>query len=1005
MKDQRRGRKKIKLRYMRTFVWLLLPSLLLSAVSCNSDKSVRKEIDLSGSGWYLWLDKDAGWKEDSLYLPPVNIESVPVHVPTCGWDELERNPGKEIEVPATVEEHFWQDNGISDFSGDYTGVSWFVKKVFIPENFKNKRLILDFESVRLRAEVFVNRKLAGYDVIGNTPFQIDVSKEIIPGDTNLVAIRITDPSGNFSWEDFDPHTWGKKLIPPSHGFGGITGKVKLIATDLTYIDNVFIKNKPEITSVDVMVTMKTDEKKIPAGDIYLELMEKESGKTVWKGKKESLDLTKNLVVQIPVELNNARVWSLENPDLYILKTRWLGEDGSTDQVENTFGFRWFSIKDINGDKQLFLNNERKFLLSAIHFGYYPENGIFPKGNMARKNVQMAKDFGLNMLNFHRIIGRPEVFQAADEMGLLLYEEPGGYLSGERNEFIDKWRREKFRRMVLRDRNHPSLIMYSMQNEACHDPVKQDYENIRFFHQLDPTRIITFSSNTFYWDPPDAPFVKKYNGKCPEYPAEAKLHYLPYDTAFHHQGWWDEHHAIGPGSYTDTLHYTSPDDYYLYTNHSEEVIFYGEEGAIGVPARVELIKKHYENKNGNLGYDGEHFLRLYDTYEDLLTKHGFSKAFQSVDELCTSIGNVALYYQGRAIENARINNTIDGYVINAWENPRDGFYSGIVDVHRNPKGNMELISYYNQPLYVAVKLPRKVLGIKDTLEADFFVVNKNKIEGDFTLQVKATSGTKIIFEQEVSTASVVGGNTYGQLLVENVRIPVQENNGYINISAALKNKQGNVVASGKEHAFVVDLSAAWGLKIDIISGREALVDFIKKNTDWKMNLNPPKFQGDVLLLDQHVNINVQQVKQCLKTGGRIIIFSDVEKWSQLLSNAGIMPACKQEKIWGAWIGGHYLIKEHEVFNNLPVNTAMNWEYQALIGANTDKKLMRHEGGNIIVSALNGEEAYIGSALSEFSYENGKIIVSSLDLLSKLDKNVGANLVPAQILLNLVEYASE
>ena len=84
-----------------------------------------------------------------------------------------------------------------------------------------------------------------------------------------------------------------------------------------------------------------------------------------------------------------------------------------------------------------------------------------------------------------------------------------------------------------------------------------------------------------------------------------------------------------------------------------------------------------------------------------------------------MGNVAYYYQGRVIENVHISNTIDGYAINGWESMKLENHSGIVDNYRNFKGDPTLISRYNQPLYVSVKMNRKVLGVGDTSTVDFF----------------------------------------------------------------------------------------------------------------------------------------------------------------------------------------------------------------------------------------------------------------------------------------------
>src|SRR5207249_12157773 len=101
----------------------------------------------------------------------------------------------------------------------------------------------------------------------------------------------------------------------------------------------------------------------------------------------------------------------------------------------------------------------------ISWGFWPINGIYPTLELAEKEVRSAKVLGQNMLNFHRCIGHPEVFDKADELGLLFYEEPGAYVNGDRTPFAKVLALEKLLRMVKRDRSHPSLVIYNMINEA------------------------------------------------------------------------------------------------------------------------------------------------------------------------------------------------------------------------------------------------------------------------------------------------------------------------------------------------------------------------------------------------------------------------------------------------------------------------------------------------------------------------------------------------------------
>jgi len=230
-----------------------------AALTANAE---RLELNLSGSGWKLWPDTNATWQNDPLFLPPVNP-------PTGGWSVLESN-GLAVSVPGTVEEYLSPGNSPA---GDYRGVSWWRRTIRIPEN-AGARVVLHFESQRQRAEIYLNHQLVGYDVIGGTPFEADLTGKVKPGQECQLAVRITDPGGNFDWRDSSPFRWGNYIIPMSHGFGGITGPVKLIATEPVLVDDIYVQNTPAITNVNVFATIKNTTGKRISRDIAFSIFEK-----------------------------------------------------------------------------------------------------------------------------------------------------------------------------------------------------------------------------------------------------------------------------------------------------------------------------------------------------------------------------------------------------------------------------------------------------------------------------------------------------------------------------------------------------------------------------------------------------------------------------------------------------------------------------------------------------------------------------------------------------------
>lgn len=989
-------------------ILLFLTSLIL--VSCNRNRQnkrpsisesdynwfEREAVDLSTKNWKLWLDTTSIWQRDSLWIAPEDISALPVNNPSCGWDELEKGIGKNINLPATVEEHFWGQNGNSyGVTGDYTGVSWFTSHLDIDESDLSKRIVIHFESTRMRTEVYINRKLAGYNLVDGTPFDVDITRFVEEGKNNI-AVRITDPNGDFTWCDWPHFAWGNYLTVPSHAFGGITGKVRMFVTDKSYIDDVYIKNKPSVTDIDVEVTLSNPDS--ISGTLIFQL-------TKWGDRnvllQEEVVVKSDSIVPVvkkSISFPKAELWSPNYPNLYQLKVVWRGKN-TKDIFTRRFGFRWFEVRDVKGDKQFYLNNQRIVLRTAISWGFWPVNGIYPTTQLAIKQINTAKKLGLNMLNFHRSIGQSMILDLADELGLLYYEEPGGYREGD-NSFVQKWEREKLLRMIKRDRNHPSLIIYNMANESCRDPKPQTKLDIATAHKLDETRIITYTSQYF------APDMKQYGGKCPVTPAPVKLYMLPYNHELLYQGWWDEHHAGGPGSYYDEM-YNGPDDYYLNSNNKKEIVFYGEEGAIGTPGRFELIKNSIEQEELR-GWDSQDYLQLFNTYDKFISEKGFRKAFPNVDNLTRAMGNVAYYYQGRAIENMRINNINDGYAINGWEENKLENHSGIVDAFRNPKGDLNFITYYNQPLYLAIKARNKVLETNSHTLLDIFIVNEADIKGKCKLEL-VVSNPEGDFLRQSYDVHVSGGDTYGELLVKGIEItpPLP---GYSLITARLI-KDEELITEGNEQLYAVSPDPKLiGSKFSMLDTSGILEKYFSK-----AGIKPVSYKGgrpktSVLVVGASTPpANYTPIRhelfEWVSEGHTLVIIGNAEAWAQSLAKREIIDYRGSQPLGAVWYGGNYFVRENPLFADLPVNCVFNWEYQCFAQYKRNRIGLRLSNEDIIVGAASDHKKELYAAVSIIPMGKGKIILSALDILGAMKENKPSSVVAKKLLINYLKYARE
>ncbi|MFC1541391.1 glycoside hydrolase family 2 protein [Candidatus Latescibacterota bacterium] len=979
----------MKLRSNRLFFLILFVFTVIFSVLAHADRTV---INLSENDWGLYRDMDAEWVNDNIYMPPVDISALPVNPPSCGWDALQYKFEKTVHLPATVEEHFWGDNGNNEsVAGDYRGVTWWVTTFFAETALSGKRIFLDFESVHLRAEIFVNRTLTGYDTIGHTPFSVDITDAVRYGEENEIALRITDPLGNFSWNDRPVLKWGTHDVPAVHGFGGITGNVFLRAVEPVYINDIYVKNKPAIKEVDLVLTVKNLTGITSSGKFGITVYSwKNPDDIIWeKTFKRDIASPENEIT-FTVKASKAEIWDIENPNLYVAKVVFVSSDGAiSDTMSRRFGFRWFDIGKENGDQRLYLNGKRIFLRGGMSWGFWPMNGVFPTREMAIRDVEVAKKLGLNYMNFHRAIGQKTMIEVSDEMGFLTYEESGGYSceNADQNQTLwREWRKEKLFRMVKRDRSNPSMIIYNLQNRTPNELQEEDIQNMKTVHTIDPTRIITYISG--FWKLPPK-----------EYPT--KLFFKPNDFTEYYSGWFDMHNHTGPSGYIDGF-YNGSTDYMRYSDNTDEVVFWGEDGGIYGPPRLQLIKAFHDRNSSQYGWQGQRFIEWHDAYDEFLDRNGFRKSFPDVDAFTVSIGNTTLYYHGRIIENIRTGNVGDTYTINGWAAPHVVNQAQIADLYRNPVGDPDLMARYCEPLYVAVKLRDKLVPKGSTVTADFYVVNEVNLRGRHTLSVALEHENYTNSFNKTFEVTLQGGEEYGQFLVGDVEIPLDNLDGYFTVNASLSDRNGTVKASGSDDVFAVDIYEG------VPGHNGAVVDtsgIVNRALEKIWGFTLPSLTDDMIDLDYIVigrnnirNIgHIDHIMECVANGATAVVLAQADNFAELLTNDSI----KAVDYRGRYpVGsGNFIAGTHELLNGLPQAQAFNWEYQTLYSGN--RSALRLYDVETIVAAVSSNVKEVGTALTIIPYGRGRIILSTLNILPELNSDAPQSVTAKRLFMNFIQ----
>jgi hypothetical protein len=740
-------------------------------------------LDVPDTGWSLWIDRAAHYLDDRIYLPSeVDLAALSVNPPTGGWDALDTAKALTVTLPTTVEEHWWGKFGERPYTADeyryaeddpvpqngaYRGVSWWYRSIDIPAAARGKRVMLHIRGARMRAEIYLNEKLVGYSIMSELPIDCDLTAAMSPGQANRLAIRITNPGGRYDWRDSTTMQWGAAKLFQSHGFGGLDRGMTLSAHPIdAHIRDAWVLNTPDprVVSARMEIVFGRAPRDIAAlrSQATLALLDAKGATLPAGASLDSLTLNGKVATAIfTLRAADAELWSLDTPTLYIARFGW-GDDAR----KVRFGFRWFAPDGIGSNAVLRLNGRRVRLYSAISWGYWGYNGLWPTPQLARREVSSAKALGLNCLHFHRNVGKPEVFAAQDEMGLLRVMEPGGgrfaigrdLKPGEQLSPADRFSRdflvEKCIAMAKTFRSHPSLVQYSLQNELSANLANPDVQAVlKAIHDADPSRTVVLNDG----------FVQR---------GAAQAMYLPYDDHFYRSdreqwgGWWNNHQGAGDQWYDKFYH--GKDDYIHQQTGKPFIVEFGEMEGCAVADNHAKMVADIEKRGRS--YDlADHRATLTET-EAFLDKWGFREAFPTAESLFLSIGRKAYDSWQNYLENIRIGDEVDVACISGWETTAIENHSGIVDNLRYFKADPALVRSSLLPVRPVAKQRRLAYALGESASVDLYLFNDSgeQVPGTLRLSVIGPDGS----ERDVATypAPTFEPDVMRQLIAEQVALP-------------------------------------------------------------------------------------------------------------------------------------------------------------------------------------------------------------------------------------------
>lgn len=366
------------------------------------------------------------------------------------------------------------------------GTGWYRKKFVVGQTEQNKLASIHFDGVYQNADIWLNGKHLGNHPYGYTPFYFDLTPFLKPsGQENSVAVRVRNEGKNSRWysgSGIYRHVW-LTFTEPIH-----------VATWGVYITTPEVSL--EQTKVKVDVTLNN--KQMTAANISLVITILDSdGKKVGNTQKDlQLIAGKSTTEAQTLTVSNPVLWSLETPQLYKAITEIKDGEKTIDRVETIFGIRSIRFDGTDG----FTLNGKKVILKGgcIHH----DNGPLGASTIDRaeeRKIEILKENGYNAIRTSHQPPSQQFLDACDRLGMLVMDEafdtwvkpknPEDY-----NLYFNQWWKKDLQAMILRDRNHPSVIMWSIGNEIYEAPDLLGVEIGKKFadevRKLDPTRPIT-----------------------------------------------------------------------------------------------------------------------------------------------------------------------------------------------------------------------------------------------------------------------------------------------------------------------------------------------------------------------------------------------------------------------------------------------------------------------------------------------------------------------------------
>ncbi|MBK7627321.1 MAG: DUF4982 domain-containing protein [Bacteroidales bacterium] len=473
-------KKQLLLVMMTAFVTLCFSVTLLAQDSPRSRESFN-------DGWKFTKYFNAFNEAAATDKEPADLQMPAVN--DNGWRSLDLPHDWAIEGP--FNDSLENNTGLLPWKG----IGWYRKHFNISENDKDKRIYIDFDGAMAYAKVWLNGKYVGEWPYGYTSFRLDLTPYILAGKENIIAVRL------------DTKSWDSRWYPGA----GIYRNVWLVKTSQVHIShNGLFATTPEIKKESAVLSVSAEVESHSTEAVPVTLKA-----TVYKldnrfdriatpvavstTANATITSSKDHIFRLDIPVKQPVLWDLENPELYCVEVTVSKGSVILDRYETNFGFRTLNFTARDG----FLLNGKKVEIKGV-CNHHDLGALGAAFNVraAERQIEILKEMGGNAIRTSHNPPAPELLDLCDKMGMLVQVEAFDTWKTPKkrkdyNLLFYSWHDEDLRAMVRRDRNHPSVFMYSSGNEVGdqnNPALSESLKNI--IKSEDNTRPVTVGCN---WD--------------------------------------------------------------------------------------------------------------------------------------------------------------------------------------------------------------------------------------------------------------------------------------------------------------------------------------------------------------------------------------------------------------------------------------------------------------------------------------------------------------------------